>query len=337
MPLDNLTQSYLPAIEDELKSAIALTKKPGLENLHQMMTYHMGWEGKGSGPKARGKRIRPLLTLLTTEAVGGDWNRALPAAAAVELIHNFSLLHDDIEDNSPLRRGRPTAWKLWGVPQAINTGDAMFTLAHLAILRLEETASSSIALKATRVLQNTCLHLTQGQYLDIAYENREDLSLNDYWPMVTGKTAALLGACTELGALVADSEEETRVHYRHFGLNLGLAFQALDDLLGIWGDAAKIGKSNASDLVEGKKSLPVLFGLGKKGGFAARWANGSITPAEVPGLADQLEAEGAFDYTKNIADQLTGQALEALEWANPQGNAGAALHELANKLLQREL
>jgi geranylgeranyl diphosphate synthase, type I len=337
MTLKQLTSFYLPAIEDELKVALNRIDVPSFLELHHIMAYHLGWEGEGAGPKARGKRIRPTLVLLTAAAAGGKWQTALPAAAGIELIHNFSLLHDDIEDNSPVRRGRPTAWTQWGVPQAINTGDAMFSLAHLALLRLTETTTPEITLSATQILQATCLHLTQGQYLDISYETRDDLGIADYWPMITGKTAALIAACTELGGLISGANEQTRTAYRDFGLNLGLAFQVLDDLLGIWGDAAQIGKSNASDLVAGKKSLPVLFGLEAKGGFAARWQKGPITPEEVPALAAQLEEDGARFAAQNEADRLTQKAISALERANPQGNAGQALSDLADQLLNRQV
>jgi geranylgeranyl diphosphate synthase type I len=337
MRLNQLSETYLPAIENELQRAVARGQGVSLDGLHEMIAYHLGWQGEGAGPLAQGKRIRPLLVLLTTAAAGGEWHHALPAAAAIELVHNFSLIHDDIEDNSPLRRGRPTLWTKWGVPQAINTGDAMFTLAHLAILELETTKSSDITLQAARILQSTCLHLTQGQYLDISYENRTHLGIDDYWPMVSGKTAALLTACTEIGALIAEVDESTRTMYRSFGCDLGLAFQALDDLLGIWGDAAKIGKSNASDLVAGKKSLPVLYGLAQNSLFAQRWRSGPISPAEVPDLAEQLAIEGGRDYTQADADRLTQQALSTLEQANPQGEAGEALMELAHKLLKRQV
>jgi geranylgeranyl diphosphate synthase type I len=333
--LKNLTNTYIPAIEDGLRQAVAITNTPGLEGLHTMLAYHMGWEGEGAGPDAQGKRIRPLLVLLCAESCGtGMWQRALPAAAAVELVHNFSLIHDDIEDNSPLRRGRPTLWTKWGIAQAINTGDSLFTIAHLTTLRLAETSSPAVALEATRIVQQTCLHLTQGQFLDIGYADRADLTPADYWPMVAGKTAALLACCTELGALVAGSAE--REHYREFGRLLGLAFQAQDDLLGIWGNVALTGKSAESDLVEGKKSLPVLYGLSYHKDFARRWASGPITPGEVSALAAQLEAEGARAATQSDADRLTHEALQALNAANPQGEAGEALHELAHKLLQRE-
>jgi len=337
MTLQQFSDEYLPAIETELQQSVGIARDHHYQGLYEMLAYAMGWEGEGAGPKARGKRVRPSLVLLTTASAGGEWKKALPAAAAVELVHNFSLIHDDIEDNSPLRRGRPTVWKIWGISQAINTGDTMFTLAQLAVSRLKETTSPTITLQATQLIQDTCLHLTQGQFLDISYEDRTDLTIEDYWPMVSGKTAALIAACTELGALVADVDEKTRTAYRNFGRNLGLAFQALDDYLGIWGDAELTGKSVASDLVEGKKSLPVLYGLGKNAAFAERWRQGSITQEEVPDIAQQLENEGGRSFTKNEAERLTAHALQDLEDADPQGEVGDALAELANKLLKRDV
>ena len=146
---------------------------------------------------------------------------------------------------------------------------------------MEDTASPAIALEALAILQETCLKLTQGQYMDLAYQDRDDLTPQEYWPMVSGKTAALLAACSELGALVAGAEPVIREHYRKFGHHLGLAFQAQDDLLGIWGNALVTGKSNESDLAEGKKSLPVLYGVSMNGPFARRWKNGPIPVEDV--------------------------------------------------------
>ncbi len=336
MSLNTFIQQMQPAIEQELKSSLAPANGAGLEELHHMLAYHLGWAGPGAGPEARGKRIRPLLVLLTCAAAGTAWEQALPAAAAVELIHNFSLIHDDIEDNSPLRRGRPTVWARWGIPQAINAGDTMFTLAHLAILRLADSASAQIALQASQALHDTCLNLTQGQYLDISYQARGDLTLDAYWPMVGGKTAALLAACAHIGALVAGAEPGVCLDYRQFGWSLGLAFQAQDDLLGIWGDTALTGKSTESDLLSGKKSLPVLYGLNLGGAFAQRWARGPVKHEEVSSLANQLEMEGARSYTQAQADELTQAALTALDKAHPRGEAGEALRTLALMLLQRQ-
>ena len=332
-------QMYLPAVEAELRRAVAPAGSQNLQGLQDMLTYHMGLEGEGAGPEAAGKRIRPLLVLLSASAFGEDWERALPAAASVELIHNFSLIHDDIEDNSPTRRGRPTLWKKWGIAQAVNAGDALFTLAHLALLRLEETVSPPVALQAARLLQDTCLQLTQGQYLDLSYETRRDLKLEDYWPMVNGKTGALLSASARLGAVVARATGAQAEKLGEFGRALGLAFQAQDDLLGIWGDAALTGKSADSDLIAGKKSLPVLFGLAQNGPFNRRWLQGPVHEDEVQALAVQLEAEGARAYTQGEVERLTGEALGALQLALPDDMAGNpardALHALALKLVRR--
>ncbi len=337
MSLQAYTSQFLPAIEDELKRAIQMgDHQERLGELQIMLAYHMGWHGEGAGPAASGKRIRPLLLLLTTIAAGGDWQRALPAAAAVELVHNFSLIHDDIEDNSPMRRGRPTLWKKWGVAQALNAGDLMYALAHLEVFQLEKACGIAITLQAARILQEACMKLTQGQYLDISYENRSDLTLEDYWPMVSGKTAALLAACTDLGALIAEADETRRLNFREFGRHLGLAFQVQDDLLGIWGNAALTGKSVESDLVYGKKTLPVLFSLSQNKNFAHRWRQGNIRPEEVADLAHQLEIEGARAFTQATADRLIQQALQYLEDAQPRPEAKQALIELSMLLVRRD-
>ncbi len=335
MALKSLIGMMQPAIEEEL---IHFYKMPLLQKypgMLEMLRYHMGWEGEGSGPDAQGKRIRPLILLLSASAVGGEWRKALPAAISVEILHNFSLIHDDIEDRSLLRRGRPTVYAKWGDALAINAGDAMFTTAYMALLGLERTASGEIALEATKVLYDTCLALTGGQHLDISYEKERSLSLSDYWPMVGGKTAALLAGSVEIGAIVGGASPDQRSCLQDFGYKLGLAFQVLDDYLGIWGDAEQIGKSNESDLVTGKKTLPVLFGLGQKGKFAERWMIGPLTVEEIPQISQLLIEEGAQKYTLEMADRLTNEALKSLEAAQCANEAGLALRELADLLLQR--
>jgi geranylgeranyl diphosphate synthase type I len=334
-PNQDPTQTYLNAIEDELKRAIQRANEFGNTRLYEMLTYHMGWEGISSKNEVRGKRIRPLLVLLSCAAAGGEWQRALPAASAVELVHNFSLIHDDIEDHSPLRRGRPTIWKKWGIPQAVNCGDAMFALAHLEAVRLSRTVSPDIGMKAVELLQSTCLHLTHGQYLDLSYETRDDLTINDYWTMVEGKTAALMAASTELGALSALCTEPTCQLYRKFGHFLGLAFQAQDDLLGIWGNASLTGKSSHSDLVTGKITLPVLHGISKASTFAARWKQGHISTREVPEIIKMLEAEGSKEFTEFQAKHNLAEALSTLTQARPLAVPAGILIGLASNLVNR--
>jgi len=276
-----------------------------------------------------------LMLLLCTVASGGDWNHALPAAAAVELVHNFSLVHDDIQDNSPKRRGRDTAWIKWGAPMAINVGDALFVISNQSINDLKEHYRAEIVVKAAEILHNTCLELTRGQFLDMSYEERIDLTTEDYWPMISGKTAALIAACCQIGAVLSGAEESKEEAYRSFGHYLGLAFQVQDDILGIWGNEEATGKSAASDLVEGKNSLPVLAGLGKKGKFAERWAKGPVRPEEVGDLARLLASEGGLLAAQDASKQMTDLALMSLREADPQGEAGEELFRLANGLLGR--
>lgn len=329
------TKTLLSHIELELQKQISRLDKPGTKPFHEMLTYHMGWTGEGAGPEATGKRIRPLIVLLCAAACGADWQTALPAAAAVELVHNFSLVHDDIQDNSEKRRGRPTTWVKVGAPMAINVGDALFVLSNQAIIDLKQNHPAETVLRAAEILHNCCLDLTRGQFLDMSYEERTDLSVDDYWPMVTGKTAALLSACCHLGSLLGGADEEKQAAYRSFGQYLGLAFQVQDDILGIWGTEAVTGKSIASDLVEGKNSLPVLAGLSADGNFAARWKQGPIMYEEVENVARMLSAEGGYSTAYEAAKQMTDLALLNLQEAEPQGEAGDALYELTYKLLKR--
>ncbi|MBI2758372.1 MAG: polyprenyl synthetase family protein [Chloroflexi bacterium] len=326
----------LSHIELELQKQVARLDEPRTQIFHEMLTYHMGWTGESSGMEVQGKRIRPLLVLCVVASCGGKWLHAIHAAAAIELVHNFSLVHDDIQDNSPKRRGRLTVWKKWNMAQAINVGDALFVISNLSMLSLAENYPPEIVMRAANVLHNTCLDLTRGQFLDMSFENRTDLSIEDYWPMIEGKTAALLSACTQIGSILGNADDAVIEQYRIFGRNLGLAFQVQDDILGIWGDEALTGKSAASDLVEGKNSLPVIFGISQKGRFAQRWAASAIRPDEVAQIAQMLVDEGAYRFSQQEAQRLTDQALDALTKANPGGEAGKTLFELARKLLNRE-
>jgi geranylgeranyl diphosphate synthase, type I len=324
------------AVEFELERVVNETIGSDFPELRSMLRYHLGWEGEGSGPEAQGKRVRPILVLLATKAAGGEWAKALPAAAAVELIHNFSLIHDDIQDQSPLRRGRPTLWVKWGVAQAINAGDLMFTQAHLSLLNLNGLIPSENVIQASKVLHETCVLLTKGQFLDLWNETEKSIPIDSYWPMVGGKTAALLSCCTELGAIVAGAENERIQSFREFGYKLGLAFQVQDDWLGIWGNSNQTGKSTDSDLVSGKKTLPVLYAIQQNKQFAQRWADGPVQPSEVPDLARLLIEEGAQAYIEQVADQLTNEALDALEQGLISSDSGAALRSLSIKLLGRK-
>jgi geranylgeranyl diphosphate synthase type I len=212
----------------------------------------------------------------------------------------------------------------------------MFALAHMALARLSETVDASIALSAFRILPKVSLQLTQGQFLDLSYENKNGLSEDDYWPMIAGKTAALLSACSELGALIAGCPPETVDAYREFGYKIGMAYQVYDDVLGIWGDAALVGKSTDSDLLEGKNSLPILYCIAHSEEFSARWKEGNIRVDEIPYLTDLMEKTGAKEYSLDMSNKLTNEALGILEQAKPRSPTKDTLTELAYLLINRQ-
>jgi geranylgeranyl diphosphate synthase type I len=279
-----------------------------------MCRYHLGLDGSGSS----GKRIRPLLGLLAYASIVGDYRAALPGAAAVELGHNFSLVHDDIEDGDTERRHRPTLWAVHGVPQAINAGDMLFTLSRVALHRLTDLGfSDTKVLRLTRLHDNTCLALCEGQYIDIwASERAEPMSVELYFDMIGRKTAALIAASVECGAVLATDDEEIIARYRAFGWALGLAFQLNDDLLGIWGDQAQMGKE-PTDVARHKMTLPVIYAFehaepDDHGRLAAIWRADKPDDGQVAEAISLIEKLGGREYTRSQAASYRDQALTEL-------------------------
>ena len=308
--IDELIQEFVPEIEKILKNQINQIND-GYEDLRFMLRYHMGWEN-GDNFNSGGKRIRPTLLLLSILATGGKWRNGLTAAASVELIHNFSLIHDDIEDNSEYRHGRTTLWKKWGIPQALNTGDLMFTLAQKALLDGVGDLSNEIILKSLIILQNTCMRLTKGQYLDLLFETKDVISVDDYFEMISGKTAALLSCATEIGATISGANKMEIESLGKYGYSLGMAYQAIDDILGIWGDEKVIGKSSDNDLIAKKKTLPILHALQNNTNFRKIWLEDEVNPENFILLKNLMEDAGSKDYAEEIAAKFTSDAKNAL-------------------------
>ena len=315
-----------------------LNSRPALPNdFDLMLRYAMGWvDANGqSHTSPTGKRIRPILLMLCTEASGGDWQAALPAAAAVELLHNFSLIHDDIQDNSPLRHNRPTVWKIWGAPNAINAGDALFTLAFSALAELASNLAPEHVLSIWNIFNYTALELTRGQHLDMRFENQRDVTTEAYISMITGKSAALLAACAQIGSLIAVVDPGTASKYYDFGLNIGIAFQIHDDILGIWGDSSITGKSVATDILSRKKSLPVLYGLAKSPELQTLYQRQLFTESDVSEVVEILNHVEAQHYAYEQEKLYYQKAINALESANPEGKPAGNLMQLVEGLFQR--
>jgi geranylgeranyl diphosphate synthase type I len=306
----------LTEIEQEILRLVSDRDVP-TAGLYSMMRYHLGLDGSGSS----GKRVRPLLGLLAYASIAGDYRQALPGAAAVELGHNFSLVHDDIEDNDRERRHRATLWARHGIPQAINAGDMLFTLSRVALHRLTELGfSDARVLRLMRLYDNTCVALCEGQYLDIwASERAEPMSVELYFDMIGRKTAALIAASVEAGAVLATDDEKVIDRYRAFGWALGIAFQLNDDLLGIWGEQARTGKK-PSDVARHKMTLPVIYALehaspAERARLEAIWRTDSPAESEVAEAVALIERLGGRDYTRDQARQHRDRALAELEAA----------------------
>jgi len=343
--LQDIFDRYRPIIEEELRQVLSIPDQR-LGPFYGMMHYHLGWTDESfeaTRSQAGGKRLRPLFCLLACQAVGGEPQQALPAAAAVELIHNFSLLHDDIEDNSPTRRHRTTVWKIWGEPQAINAGDGMFALAHLALQRLSEKGlPDDRVLAACRVFDQTCLTLCEGQYLDMSFENRLDVDVDQYLAMIRRKTAALMSCSTRLGALLGSGDAGLATRYARFGENLGMAFQIEDDILGIWGEEEVTGKPQADDIRQRKKSLPIVCALQQETSLPVSeqrvhkvYRREFIDEDAIKVVLDSLQALGARQYAQQMALDYHKRALAELEAAGMENEGQDGLRELARLLVNR--
>ncbi len=333
---------YSAAIEAELRDILNAPEE-AVAPLYQMMQYHMGWLDRHFQPEdaPRGKLLRPLMCLLACEAVGGDWRRAVAAACAIELIHNFSLLHDDIEDKSETRRHRATAWSLWGIAQGINTGDTMWAISRLATLRLSRCGYPAEAiLRVSRVLDGACLELCTGQYLDLRFETLASISVAEYERMVMGKTAALFSASLAVGVILGGAEQSLVDTYRSFGRELGLTFQVSDDILGIWGDPQVTGKPAVSDILAKKKTLPLLYALRWEadqgcGDLRRIYSRTTVSPRDLPGALAVLERAGALEYARAHAREHHRRTLACLEATGITNPAQDALRDLALSILNR--
>jgi geranylgeranyl diphosphate synthase type I len=332
MKFSPLLEEMRSAIEADLQTSLAPLQQEDVQAMGEMIAYHVGW----SQPGTAGKRVRPILTLLCCAAVCGAWENALPAASAIEWIHNFSLIHDDIQDQSATRRGRDTLWFREGVAQAINIGDAVFALARLTTQRITDMGVSPVTtLQATDRLDHACLALTKGQYLDIDFEVREHVQVREYMEMIAGKTAALLDAACSVGALIGDANPDLIAIYSEFGRNVGPDFQMYDDLLGIWGDTESTGKPAGDDLSSRKKTLPILYGIEESTKVRELWGSDLSNDNQIQAMIRALEESGAKTYAENQAEEFTQCALTALHQAQPLQPYGEELENLALSLLRR--
>ncbi|WP_433334227.1 family 2 encapsulin nanocompartment cargo protein polyprenyl transferase [Spirillospora sp. CA-294931] len=308
-------------------------------SMRRIADYHFGWRDEADRPinVGGGKALRPALVLLTAEAVGGMAASALPAAVAIELTHNFSLLHDDVMDGDTTRRHRPTAWTVFGENAAILAGDALVAAAFEVLAASPHPAT----VRAVRILSSAVIELVEGQSADMSFETRTDVALPECLSMAGHKTGTLMGASTALGAAYGGGTDEQIEHMCAFGERLGLAFQVVDDLLGIWGDPAVTGKPVHSDLRNRKKSLPVVAALTSGTPAGAELADlyhrdepfGEAEPARA---AELIEVAGGRDWAVQRTASLLEEALSELAAATPSAPADTELTSLARLVAHRD-
>jgi geranylgeranyl diphosphate synthase type I len=309
------------------------------EHTRLATSYHLGWCDPDGTPRdaPQGKAVRPGLVFLTCEAVGGSTGPALAGAVAVELVHNFSLVHDDLMDRDTERRHRPTVWSVWGDATAILVGDAMLSLAHEVL----SEADSPYAQAANLALSTATRELIRGQLLDVRFEDRDDVGLDECLDMAAGKTGALLAVSAELGAILGGAAPDQVAAFRRYGAELGLAFQLVDDLLGIWGWPERTGKPVFSDLRSRKKTMPVTWSV-TRGGPAGRelagWLAGDdVSEAGLAHAATLVEAAGGREWATAEARERVARASKALDRAQVPPAYREQFEELARFVVEREL
>jgi len=341
--VDDILARSREAVQPAMRAAI-----DGLSpTLRPIATYHMGWtdpEGNAVKDAPSGKGIRPTLAILGAQAAHAEPDIGMPAGIAVELVHNFSLIHDDIIDADTERHHRPTVWSVFGVAPAIVVGDALQVLAHLVLLDGSELHGAS----ASAALANATAEMIAGQSHDIDFETRRDVSVDECMAMSTAKTGALLGCASSIGAILAGAPRPTVEALRDYGRHLGLAFQAIDDLLGIWGDPATTGKPAGSDIRQRKKSMPLVSAMTAEGDDADELRALILGPQEVtqtPTAMDSddvaratylVEACGGKEWTTAQAKTNLDSALGALDRVPLSADAHRDLTELAVFVVERE-
>jgi geranylgeranyl diphosphate synthase type I len=335
--------SRLAEITDAcIREALAEHISPRGERLGAILEYHLGWRGPDLGllatPAPSGKKLRPALVLLVSQAVGGEITPAArSSAAAVELIHNFSLVHDDIQDRSELRRHRPSVWSLWGMPQGINAGDALFALAQTVLVQ----DRSELSARLSAELNGTALGLAEGQFLDIdLQEGQTAPSLEAYEAMISRKTGILFACACRLGAMSADATPAQCDAYAAYGMELGVAFQEQDDLLGVWGRSAETGKPDAADIIERKRGLPAAMALSRAD--APDWLrrvymdrNGELSPTTVDRVIAHFEGLELRSAIEKRVEARYRTALASLDLADAREPARGYLAAICEALVAR--
>jgi geranylgeranyl diphosphate synthase, type II len=322
--MKNLEQ-YTRFIEEKIAS-LNLEEEP--KNLYDPLRYFLSLGGK---------RMRPILTLISGELFNISNEESFPAALSIELFHNFSLIHDDIMDEAPVRRGKPTVHTKWNSNIAILSGDVLFVEAYQQLVTYADTRLP-ILLKR---FNETAIEVCQGQQLDMDFETREEVSEKEYLEMIRLKTSVLLGCALEFGAILGNQTEEIRNHLYHFGVSLGIAFQIQDDILDLYGDPILFGKQVGGDILSNKKTLlflkaKALLGAGKDARFG-ELTQMARNESKITHAKSLFEEIGAKEASLEAMDGYYKEAISSLDQLETNGLNTKSLRDLAHFLITREI
>lgn len=327
MEILKIVKNYSTGVDREIEKALD-TIDP--ENLHSASKHII---------KAGGKKIRPALVLLTAEAVGGNRKWAYKTAAAMELIHTFSLIHDDIMDGDEMRRGMPAVHTLWGEPMAILAGDVLFSKAFELVTQTQaEDIPSENVITALKTVVDSCIKICEGQALDMDFEGKLDVKEEDYLKMIYKKTAALIAAATKSGALIGGGSEEQVEALSQYGELIGMAFQIQDDYLDVISDEEELGKPVGSDIVEGKMTLMVVHTLEAATDADKEELISILESGDESNTTRAIEIFDKYDsitYARDIALENVNQAKKLLDMMD-DSPAKEALYYLADFMLERK-
>lgn len=338
---DDLFGTIVADIEAEIH-AVRVEQQIVAPLLWEIIDYQFGWDAdsQASGKNISGKKVRPVLMAVVAQAVCGTYRHVLPAGAALELIHNFTLIHDDVMDQSHTRRHRPAVWTRWGTTQAINSGDGLFALSNLAMARLLRHNLPAVkVVEAGRALSQATLWTCEGQILDIGFETRDTVTPDEYLTMIAHKTGTLIEVAAYIGALLSTDDEAIILGYKSFARNLGIAFQMRDDYLDVWGDKTKLGKPG-TDIREKKKAYPILVTL-ERASEADRailhriYAQDVVSDADVDRVLEVMARVDAAAHTDAIATQYYERAMQQLASTGIHNEWQDRLRQMAAFIIRR--
>ena len=338
--LPEMFRKYRSSINTAMRNALTHESS----QVYDMLRYYLGWVDADGNPTVatEGKFLRPTLCLFACEASGGSVRQAMPAAVALELIHNFSLIHDDIQDQDETRHHRKTLWAVWGTPKALVAGNVLRAIADASLMGLvREGVEATRALAVVRQLTNAYLAMIEGQYLDLSYEGLGEVGMPQYLDMIARKTGALIRCAFTMGAIIGSNSDEDLEAFRESGESLGFLFQIRDDILGVWGEEETTGKPVGADIIRKKNSFPVVYAMSASEGDDLRqlrdiYSKEKVSESDAGIVLTKMDSLQTRRHARALAVEHCGRAREALAGIEMSGDARTQIDELLQFLLDRE-